>query len=57
MILGIIDSRELDHREHLALLEAMERRDAALAGERMRQHIEGVVEAVRRWDPEHYPVD
>jgi len=57
MILGIIASREQDHKEHLAILDALERRDAALAVERMRKHLEGVVEAVLQWDPEHHPVD
>jgi len=31
-------------------------RDEALAVERMRTHLEGVREAVRRWDPEKHPV-
>jgi GntR family transcriptional repressor for pyruvate dehydrogenase complex len=56
LILGIFGSRERDHREHLAILEALERRDEALVVERMRTHLEGVQAAVERWDPEHHPV-
>lgn len=57
MILSIIDSREQDHQEHLGLLDALERRDGALAVERMGRHIDGVVKAVQRWDPERHPFD
>jgi GntR family transcriptional repressor for pyruvate dehydrogenase complex len=56
LILGIFGSREQDHHEHLAILEALEQRDEALCEERMRTHLEGVLNAVRRWDPEHHPV-
>src|SRR5207237_2581350 len=57
LILAIVASRERDHKEHLGILDALERRDAALAVERMRNHIEGVVKAVQKWDPEDHPVD
>jgi len=57
LILAIVDSRERDHAEHLGILDALERRDAALAVERMREHIEGVVKAVQQWDPKHHPLD
>jgi GntR family transcriptional repressor for pyruvate dehydrogenase complex len=56
MILGIIPSRESDHQEHLGILEALDRRDAALGVKRMRQHLEGVLAAVERWDPDTHPV-
>jgi GntR family transcriptional regulator, transcriptional repressor for pyruvate dehydrogenase complex len=56
LILGIFGSRERDHQEHLAILAAIEERDETLAVERMRTHLEGVREAVRRWDPEKHPV-
>ena len=56
MILGIFGSREKDHQEHLGILEALERRDEALAVERMRTHLDGVEKAILRWDPEHHPV-
>lgn len=56
LILGIFGSREQDHSEHLAILEALEQRDEALCEERMRTHLEGVRTAVRRWDPEDHPV-
>lgn len=39
--------RERFHAEHLAILDALERRDAAQAVERMRTHLEGVREALR----------
>jgi GntR family transcriptional repressor for pyruvate dehydrogenase complex len=56
LILGIF-SRKRDHEEHLSILEAISKRDAALAVERMRTHLEGVEDAVQRWDPEHHPLD
>ncbi|MDP9348603.1 MAG: FadR family transcriptional regulator [Gemmatimonadota bacterium] len=56
LILNIFGSRTRDHREHLALLEALERRDEVLAAERMRTHLEGVRDALLRWDPEQHPV-
>lgn len=49
-------SRERDHQEHLGLLEALERRDRALAVQRMRAHLKGVEEALLKWDPELHPV-
>jgi GntR family transcriptional repressor for pyruvate dehydrogenase complex len=56
LILGIFGSRQRDHKEHLGLLEALEKRDEALAVERMRKHLEGVEDVLRRWDPEKHPV-
>lgn len=56
LILGIFGSRARDHKEHLEILEALERRDEALCVERMRQHLEGVRTAVLRWDPNHHSV-
>lgn len=56
MILGIFGSRERDHREHLEILEAIEARQETLAAERMRTHLQGVQDAVERWDPERHPV-
>lgn len=56
LILRIFGSRERDHEEHLAILAALEARDEALAAERMRTHLEGIRDAVQRWDPEHHPV-
>jgi GntR family transcriptional repressor for pyruvate dehydrogenase complex len=49
-------SRERDHREHLGILEALERRDQALAVERMTKHLKGVEAALLKWDPELHPV-
>src|SRR5204863_8873173 len=51
VILGLL-SREQDYKEHLSILEAIELRDETLAAERMRAHLEGVRDAVLRWDPE-----
>jgi GntR family transcriptional repressor for pyruvate dehydrogenase complex len=56
IILDIFSSRERDHREHLAILEALEQRREAVAVERMRTHLQGVQDAVERWDPERHPV-
>lgn len=56
VILDIFGSRERDHREHLLILEAIEKRDETLGVERMRAHLEGVADSVRRWDPELHPV-
>lgn len=55
-ILGIGASRERDHEEHLAILDAVERRDETLAVERMRANLEGVQALIMRWDPERHPV-
>ena len=56
LILGIFGSRERDHREHLAILEALERRDETLGVERMRKHLQGVADSIHRWDAENHPV-
>ena len=56
LILGIHGSRRQDHAEHLAILDALARRDAALAGQRMREHLEGVRDVLLRWDPTAHPV-
>jgi GntR family transcriptional repressor for pyruvate dehydrogenase complex len=56
LILGIFGSRQRDHDEHLAILDALEKRDGELAVGRMRTHLEGVRDAVRQWDPDRHPV-
>ncbi|GIV59095.1 FadR family transcriptional regulator [Rhodocaloribacter litoris] len=56
VILGIYGSREKDHREHLGILDALRRRDAGLAEERMKTHLEGVRDVLLRWDPEKNPL-
>ena len=56
LILGIFGSRERDHREHLAILEALENRDESLGVERMRKHLQGVADSIHRWDPDNHPV-
>jgi GntR family transcriptional repressor for pyruvate dehydrogenase complex len=57
LILGIFGPRERDHLDHLAILEAIEMRDGPLGVERMRQHLQSVLDAVQRWNPEDHPVD
>jgi len=57
LILDIFGSREADHRDHVQILKAIERRDEALAVERMRSHLESVHASIQRWDPEHDPVE
>jgi GntR family transcriptional repressor for pyruvate dehydrogenase complex len=56
MILDIFGSREQDHKGHLAILDALERRDRSLAVARMRKHLEAVLDAVQQWDPARHPV-
>jgi GntR family transcriptional regulator, transcriptional repressor for pyruvate dehydrogenase complex len=56
LILGIFGSREDDHKDHAQILKAIEKRDEALAVERMRSHLESVHAAIQRWDPEDHPV-
>ena len=56
LILSIFGSRERDHEGHLAILEALERRDAKLGVKRMHAHLKGVEDAILRWDPAHHPV-
>jgi GntR family transcriptional repressor for pyruvate dehydrogenase complex len=55
MILSIFGSRRLDHEEHLAILAALQARDAALAVTRMQAHLEGVRRTILDWDPEANP--
>ncbi len=57
LILSIFGLRDRDHAEHLGILDALERRNRALATKRMRAHLEGVSDAIRRWDPERHPVE
>lgn len=56
MILNIYGSPRKDHEQHVAILEALESRDAGLAVQRMQEHLEGVRDVVRLWDPETVPV-
>ena len=51
LILDIHGSRRRDHAEHLGILEALERRDPALAAARMRAHLDGVRDVLTRWNP------
>ena len=56
LILNIFGSRERDHEGHLAILDALERRDTKLAVKRMQTHLRGVEDAILRWKPEQHPV-
>ncbi len=56
LILGIFGSRAEDHREHLTILEALEKRNPRLTGQRMRSHLEAVYSTIVRWDPQQHPL-
>lgn len=56
LILDIFGSREQDHTEHRQLLDALQKHDVPLARERMQAHLDGVREALLRWNPEHNPL-
>lgn len=56
LILDIYASREKDHEEHLEILEALSGRDPEGAEARMKEHLQGVREALLQWDPEVDPV-
>jgi GntR family transcriptional regulator, transcriptional repressor for pyruvate dehydrogenase complex len=51
LIIDIHGSRRHDHEEHVGILDALERRDPALAAERMRTHLDGVRDVLTRWNP------
>ena len=51
-ILDIFRYWQRDYTEHLGILAALEARDADLAVERMRAHLQGVREVLARWDPD-----
>jgi GntR family transcriptional repressor for pyruvate dehydrogenase complex len=54
MILGLF-ARERDHQEHIGILEAIEQRNETLAVQRMKSHLEGVLSAVSKWEPDEAP--
>ena len=56
MIIDIQNSREADHAEHVAIYEALRRRDAALARGRMQEHLDGVRRDLKRWNPRTHPI-
>lgn len=56
VILDVFGSREQDHSQHVAILNALREADEKLAVGRMRSHLHGVRDALLRWDPERYPV-
>lgn len=56
MIIDIQDSRAEDHAEHVAIYEALRRRDAALARRRMQEHLDGVRRDLKRWNPKTHPI-
>jgi GntR family transcriptional repressor for pyruvate dehydrogenase complex len=51
LIVDRVCSREKAHLEHLAILQAVELRDEALAVRQMRTHLEGIQSAIFRWNP------
>ncbi len=56
VILDVYGDRRKDHEEHVSILDALRRRDPALAQERMQTHLEGVREVLLRWDPQDIPL-
>ncbi|CAN5822903.1 FadR/GntR family transcriptional regulator [soil metagenome] len=56
MILDIHAHRADDHKEHLAIYEAIRTGDHALAVRRMRSHLERVRNTLQCWDPLENPV-
>lgn len=56
VIIDIYGSRHKDHEEHLGILAALRAHDAALAASRMQSHLDGVREAIVRWDPDQTPL-
>jgi GntR family transcriptional repressor for pyruvate dehydrogenase complex len=56
MILNIYGSHDKDHQEHMGILDALRRRNALLAEERMQAHLEGVRDVLLRWDPDQNPL-
>jgi GntR family transcriptional repressor for pyruvate dehydrogenase complex len=52
VILSIYGSNTRDHSEHLAILDALIRRDPELAASRMEAHLDDVLDAIRQWNPE-----
>lgn len=56
LILDIYGSREKDHDEHQGILEAIRGGDGSLAQGLMRKHLEGVRQAVLRWDSKRTPL-
>lgn len=57
IILRIYGSRSRDHDQHLKILEALEKKDRALAVRRMRHHLDDVRIAIELWDPEKMPLN
>jgi len=56
LILNIHGRREDDHHEHVEIYEALRARDAQLAVERMRSHLERVRDTLLAWNPVENPV-
>ena len=49
-LLDIHGSREEDHAQHLGILEAIRQNDEELARQRMRDHLEWVLQMAEQWD-------
>jgi GntR family transcriptional repressor for pyruvate dehydrogenase complex len=48
LIQRVYDNRARDHEEHVAIFEAIQRRDADDAAELMRQHLEDVLQVMEQ---------
>jgi DNA-binding GntR family transcriptional regulator len=52
LLIDIFRSKEVDHRQHLQIFKAIKERDTGGAARLMKSHLEGVREAIKRWNPE-----
>jgi GntR family transcriptional repressor for pyruvate dehydrogenase complex len=57
VILDIGGSREVDHRDHLGLLQALEAKDEGLCARLMREHLERVRQAIINWNSAEHPLE
>lgn len=55
-ILDIQNARGLDHRQHVGIYVALRNRDAKLARDLMREHLEKVRDDLERWDEAAHPI-
>lgn len=51
MLIDIYRSKESDHQQHVEIFEAIKNRNSDLSEALMQNHLEGVREAIVRWNP------
>jgi DNA-binding GntR family transcriptional regulator len=56
VLLDIYGSRSKDHDEHVEILNALRSRDPELCRGLMQKHLDGVRDALVRWDPDLTPI-